>query len=111
MNCCCCRSEFTEQREYIYQAINEIPGCQQSNLKRLLLYLPKIDMKRFDVVNDEQFVLDFLHEHHILLVHGGGFNWQQPDAFRGIVVSPKMDDLKTTTKAMREFLSTYRQQH
>ena len=49
-----------------------------------------------------------LHEHHILLVHGGGFNWNQPDHFR-IVYLPKMDDLKQTAKKMREFLATYRQ--
>ena len=41
----------------------------------------------------KKFVLDFLHKHHILLVHGGGFNWQQPDHFR-IVYLPKMEDLK-----------------
>ena len=35
-----------------------------------------------NIKNDEQFVLDFLHEHHVLLVHGGGFNWQEPDHFR-----------------------------
>ncbi|MDT2743543.1 pyridoxal phosphate-dependent aminotransferase [Enterococcus asini] len=97
-----------EQREYIYQAINDIPGLSAVKPKAAFYIFPKIDTKRFNIVNDEQFVLDFLHEHHILLVHGGGFNWQQPDHFR-IVYLPKMDDLKTTTTAMREFLATYRQ--
>lgn len=97
-----------EQREYIYQAINDIPGLSAVKPKAAFYIFPKIDTKRFNIVNDEQFVLDFLHEHHILLVHGGGFNWQQPDHFR-IVYLPKMDDLKTTTAAMREFLATYRQ--
>ena len=36
---------------------------------------PRIDAKRFGIQNDEQFVLDFLREKHVLLVHGGGFNW------------------------------------
>ena len=97
-----------EQREYIYQAINDIPGLSAVKPKAAFYIFPKIDTKRFNIVHDEQFVLDFLHEHHILLVHGGGFNWQQPDHFR-IVYLPKMDDLKTTTAAMREFLATYRQ--
>lgn len=97
-----------EQREYIYQAINDIPGLSAVKPKAAFYIFPKIDTKRFNIVNDEQFALDFLHEHHILLVHGGGFNWQQPDHFR-IVYLPKMDDLKTTTAAMREFLATYRQ--
>ena len=39
----------------------------------------------------------FLHEHHVLLVHGGGFNWQEPDHFR-IVYLPNMDDLKANDR-------------
>lgn len=97
-----------EQREYIYQAINDIPGLSAVKPKAAFYIFPKIDTKRFNILDDEQFVLDFLHEHHILLVHGGGFNWHQPDHFR-IVYLPKMDDLKVTADKMREFLSTYRQ--
>ena len=98
-----------EQREYIYNAINDIPGLSAVKPKAAFYIFPKIDIKRFNIFDDEKFVLDFLHEHHILLVHGGGFNWPQPDHFR-IVYLPKMDDLKTTAVKMREFLSTYRQQ-
>ncbi len=98
-----------EQREYIYHAINDIPGLSAVKPKAAFYIFPKIDTKRFNIFDDEKFVLDFLHEHHILLVHGGGFNWHQPDHFR-IVYLPKMDDLKTTAVKMREFLSTYRQQ-
>lgn len=98
-----------EQREYIYNTINDIPGLSAVKPKAAFYIFPKIDTKRFNIFDDEKFVLDFLHEHHILLVHGGGFNWPQPDHFR-IVYLPKMDDLKTTAVKMREFLSTYRQQ-
>ena len=97
-----------EQREFIYNAINDIPGLSAVKPKAAFYIFPKIDTKRFNILDDEKFVLDFLHEHHILLVHGGGFNWQQPDHFI-IVYLPKMDDLKTTAVKMREFLSTYRQ--
>lgn len=99
-----------EQREYIYNAINDIPGLSAVKPKAAFYIFPKIDTKRFNIFDDEKFVLDFLHEHHILLVHGGGFNWPQPDHFR-IVYLPKMDDLKTTAVKMREFLSTYRQKY
>ncbi|EGP4725904.1 pyridoxal phosphate-dependent aminotransferase [Enterococcus faecium] len=97
-----------EQREYIYNAINDIPGLSAVKPKAAFYIFPKIDTKRFNILDDEKFVLDFLHEHHILLVHGGGFNWNQPDHFR-IVYLPKIDDLKQTAKKMREFLATYRQ--
>ncbi|MGM0020330.1 aminotransferase AlaT [Enterococcus sp. DIV0609] len=97
-----------EQREFIYNAINDIPGLSAVKPKAAFYIFPKIDMAKFDIYDDEKFVLDFLHKHHILLVHGGGFNWQQPDHFR-IVYLPKMEDLKTTADKMREFLSTYKQ--
>lgn len=97
-----------EQREYIHQAINDIPGLSAVKPKAAFYMFPKIDTKRFNILDDEKFVLDFLHEHHVLLVHGGGFNWQEPDHFR-IVYLPNMDDLKLTTNKMREFLETYRQ--
>ncbi|MEI5995420.1 pyridoxal phosphate-dependent aminotransferase [Candidatus Enterococcus mansonii] len=97
-----------EQREYIYNAINDIPGLSAVKPKAAFYIFPKIDTARFNIYDDEKFVLDFLHEHHILLVHGGGFNWTQPDHFR-IVYLPKMEDLKFTTEKMREFLSTYQQ--
>ncbi|EPH95332.1 putative aminotransferase AlaT [Enterococcus faecalis 13-SD-W-01] len=97
-----------EQREYIYNAINDIPGLSAVKPKAAFYIFPKIDTKRFNILDDEKFVLDFLHEHHVLLVHGGGFNWHQPDHFR-IVYLPKMDDLKLMTNKMRQFLSTYKQ--
>ena len=97
-----------EQREYIYNAINDIPGLSAVNQKLLFIYSLK------SIQNDSIFWMmknsswTFYYEHHILLVHGGGFNWNQPDHFR-IVYLPKMDDLKQTAKKMREFLATYRQ--
>lgn len=97
-----------EQREYIYQAINDIPGLSAVKPKAAFYIFPKIDIKKFNIHSDEQFVLDFLHKYHILLVHGGGFNWQSPDHFR-IVYLPQMEDLKKTAASLSEFLSTYRQ--
>ncbi|KAF9404124.1 hypothetical protein HW555_014502 [Spodoptera exigua] len=91
-----------EQREFIYNAINDIPGLSAVKPKAAFYIFPKIDVERFNIYDDEKFVLDFLHEHHILLVHGGGFNWTQPDHFR-IVYLPKMEDLKITANKCRKF--------
>lgn len=97
-----------EQREFVYKAVNDIPGLSAVKPKAAFYMFPKIDVKKFNITNDEQFVLDFLHEHHVLMVHGGGFNWMQPDHFR-IVYLPNLDDLKLTMDKMRKFLATYRQ--
>lgn len=97
-----------EQREFIYNAINDIPGLSAVKPKAAFYLFPKIDTKKFNILDDEKFVLDFLHQHHVLLVHGGGFNWQAPDHFR-IVYLPNMDKLKMTADRMRTFLATYQQ--
>ena len=97
-----------EQREFVYKAVNDIPGLSAVKPKAAFYMFPKIDTKKFNITNDEQFVLDFLHEHHVLMVHGGGFNWLKPDHFR-IVYLPNLDDLKLTMDKMRTFLETYRQ--
>ena len=97
-----------EQREFIYNAINDIPGLSAVKPKAAFYLFPKIDTKKFNILDDEKFILDFLHQHHVLLVHGGGFNWQAPDHFR-IVYLPNMDQLKMTADRMRTFLAAYQQ--
>lgn len=82
-----------EQREFIYKALTDIPGISAVKPKAAFYIFPKIDTKKFNIVNDEQFVLDLLREKKVLLIHGGGFNWQQPDHFR-VVYLPRIEVLK-----------------
>ena len=58
-----------DQREYIYQAINEIPGLSVVKPKAAFYMFPKIDIKRFGIYDDEKFALDFLREKKILFTH------------------------------------------
>ena len=97
-----------EQREYIYNALNDIPGISSVKPDAAFYIFPKMDTKKFNITNDEQFALDFLREKHVLIVQGSGFNWQSPDHFR-IVYLPCIDDLKLATKRLKDFLATYRQ--
>ena len=61
----------------------------------------------YHIKDDEKFALDFLKEQHVLLVHGGGFNWTTPDHFR-IVYLPRLEELKIAMDRFELFLSTYR---
>ena len=97
-----------EQREFVYKALTDIPGISAVKPKAAFYIFPKIDTKKFNIVNDEQFVLDLLREKKVLLIHGGGFNWQQPDHFR-VVYLPRIEVLKKATDSMADFLSHYRQ--
>lgn len=97
-----------EQREYIYTALNDIPGISAIKPDAAFYIFPKLDTAKFNITNDEQFALDLLREKHILIVQGTGFNWKAPDHFR-IVYLPCIDDLKLATRRIKEFLAHYRQ--
>ena len=58
--------------------------------------------------DDELFVLDFLRQHKVLLVHGRAFNWPEPDHFR-IVFLPHKDQLTAAIGKLAQFLPGYSQ--
>lgn len=96
-----------EQREFITKAINDIPGLSAVKPKAGLYVFPKIDREMYRVEDDEQFVLDFLKQEKVLLVHGRGFNWKDPDHFR-IVYLSRVDELAEIQEKMSRFLRQYR---
>ena len=98
-----------EQREFIYNALTDIPGITAVKPKAAFYMFPKLDIKKFGIIDDEKFVLDFLKEKKILLVHGGGFNWHQPDHFR-VVYLPRIEVLKEAAGKIRDFLEYYQQE-
>ena len=98
-----------EQREFIYNAINDIPGLSAVQPKAAFYIFPKMDTKKFNILDDEKFVLDLLKEKKVLLTHGRGFNWAEPDHFR-IVYLPNIEQLKDATGKIADFLSGYHQQ-
>ena len=97
-----------EQREYVYKALNDIPGISAVKPKAAFYIFPKIDTARFNITNDEQFALDLLREKKILIIHGGGFNWDKPDHFR-VVYLPRTEILKDATGKLADFLASYKQ--
>ena len=97
-----------QQRDYIYKALVDIPGITAVKPKAAFYIFPKIDTEKFNIVNDEQFALDFLHEKQVLIVPGKGFNWEQPDHFR-IVYLPNTLQLEKAAGKLKDFLATYRQ--
>lgn len=95
-----------DQRELVYNMLNDIPGITAVKPKAAFYIFPKIDVKKFDIHSDEQFALDLLHDKHILISHGGAFNWQEPDHFR-VVYLPRISMLKETIGEIGDFFSTY----
>ena len=97
-----------EQREFIYNALNNIPGVSAVKPEAAFYIFPKIDSKKFNVTDDEKMVLDILKQKHILLTHGGGFHWETPDHFR-VVYLPDVTTLNKATDKLTEFFENYKQ--
>lgn len=96
-----------EQRNFIYEAINNIPGLSAVKPQAGLYIFPKIDRNIYNIDDDELFVLNFLKQEKIMLVHGRGFNWKEPDHFR-IVYLPRVEELAEVEEKMTRFLHQYR---
>ncbi len=97
-----------QQMQLGHQLINEIPGVSCTRPDGAMYLFPKIDIARFNIKNDEQFILDLLMDKQILLVHGRAFNWPEPDHFR-IVFLPHVDELQPAIQSIADFLTTYQQ--
>ncbi len=97
-----------QQRDFIYKALNEIDGITVVKPEAAFYIFPKIDIKKFNVTNDEKMVLDILKQQHILLTRGGGFHLETPDHFR-IVYLPEIDTLKLAADRLKDFFSGYKQ--
>jgi alanine-synthesizing transaminase len=96
------------QRETCMNMLSKIPGMSCVRPKAAFYVFPRLDTKKFNIKDDEKFVLDFLHEGKVLLVAGKGFNWPHPDHFR-IVFLPAVEDLKESIGRLGKFLKNYKQ--
>ncbi|GAL07459.1 aspartate aminotransferase [Photobacterium aphoticum] len=97
-----------EQRDKAYDLLTSIPGVSCVKPKGALYLFPKLDQKKFNIVDDQRMALDFLQQEKVLIVHGTGFNWKEPDHFR-IVTLPRVDDLELAMGRLERFLHSYRQ--
>ena len=97
-----------EQRECIYNALKDIPGVSVVKPKAAFYIFPKIDTEKFNIKDDEQFALDFLKDKKILVTHGRGFHWEQPDHFRMVYLA-ETDQLEYACSELADFLSYYHQ--
>lgn len=96
-----------EQRNFIHEAINAIPGLSAVKPKAGLYLFPKIDRNMYRIDDDEEFVLQLLKQEKVMLVHGRGFNWKDPDHFR-IVYLPTVEELEDVQEKITRVLHQYK---
>ncbi|MGO4254885.1 pyridoxal phosphate-dependent aminotransferase [Marmoricola sp. RAF53] len=98
---------FYEQSKLAWRLLNEIPGVSCTEPMGALYCFPKLDTEMYGITDDESFVIELLRAKKILVTHGTGFNWFEPDHFR-LVTLPDVDMLTEAIGRIADFLSTLR---
>ncbi|MFH0242591.1 pyridoxal phosphate-dependent aminotransferase [Streptomyces sp. HK10] len=97
-----------EQRDTAYELLTSIPGVTCVKPRGALYLFPRLDPQVYRIKDDRQMVLDLLRAEKIMVVHGTGFNWPEPDHFR-IVTLPPAQDLADAVQRIGKFLDGYGQ--
>ncbi len=97
-----------EQREATMRELEKIEGISCVKNKAAFYVFPKLDVKKFNITDDKKFAFDLLHEKHIFIVPGSGFDFPTPDHFR-IVMLPEPQELAKAVSDIGDFLKDYRQ--
>lgn len=98
---------FYEQSKLAASLLNKIEGVTCVEPRGALYCFPKLDTEMFGIEDDEKFVIDLLRAKKILVTHGTGFNWFEPDHFR-LVTLPDVDMLTEAIGRIEEFLDSLR---
>jgi len=96
-----------DQRDLAVRMLNDIPGVSCTTPLGALYVFPKLDRSVYPIEDDERFVVEFLRAEHVMIGHGTGFNWPDPDHVR-IVTLPAVEDLADALERLARFLETQR---
>lgn len=97
-----------EQREACCRELDKIEGISYVKNSAAFYIFPKLDIKKFNITDDQQFAMDYLHSKHVMIIPGRGFSWKEPDHFR-IVMLPEAEQIAKAMRDLGDFLKDYRQ--
>lgn len=99
--------KIVRQRDLCVSRINSIEGLEvQSSGGAFYMFVKLTDAKWQD--NDKEFVLQLLHEEHVLVVHGSGFSPELGKGHFRIVYLPEIDILNEAFDRIERFLLRHR---
>lgn len=98
---------FYEQSMLADKLLNQIPGVTSVRPRGALYCFPRLDPEVYGIEDDEAFVIGLLRDKKILVTHGTGFNWPEPDHFR-LVTLPDVDVLTEAIGRIADHLETLR---
>ena len=99
--------KVVRQRDLCVERISNIEGLEvQSSGGAFYMFVKLTDEKWSS--NDKEFVLQLLHEEHVLVVHGSGFSPELGIGHFRIVYLPEMDVLNEAFDRIDNFLKRHR---
>lgn len=96
-----------EQSKATVEGLRKIPGVTLVPNRAAFYLFPGLEAGAFDFESDEDFAMKFLHEKHILVIPGHGFDWFEDLRFR-IVMLPEPETLTKAMGDMAYFLKQHR---
>ena len=96
-----------EQSKATVEGLRKIPGVTQVPNRAAFYLFPGLENGAFDFESDEDFAMKFLHEKHILVIPGHGFDWFEDLRFR-IVMLPEPERITQAMAQLAEFLDEHR---
>ena len=100
--------EFLRQLTMLLYGVGRAELPLPQGLTRAAFYLfPGLEAGVFDFKSDEDFAMKFLHEKHILVIPGHGFDWFEDLRFR-IVMLPEPERITAAMESLGEFLDEHR---
>jgi alanine-synthesizing transaminase len=97
-----------DQRDHAWQQLTAIEGVTCYKPAGALYLFPRLDPAVYPVSSDEQMMMDFLEQQHVLLSHGSGFNLPTTDHLR-LVFLASVPVLDEAISRLAEFLGSYQQ--
>ena len=96
------RSLVKERLDYCIKRISEIDGLECEVPGGAFYMFVRITDQR--VASDKQWVLDLLHRHHVLVVHGSGFSPEYGSGHFRMVCLPPIEILSEAFDRIEQFL-------
>jgi len=98
-------NKLRKRRDFSYKRLNEIDGISTAKPDGAFYIFPKIDAMDNGIwKTDKEFVLDLLHEAHVLVVHGSGFCETYGKNHFRVVILPTLDTLEDAFDNLETFM-------
>jgi aspartate/methionine/tyrosine aminotransferase len=99
------KEKLKKRRDFSYKRLNEIDGISTAKPEGAFYIFPKIDgIDQGIWKDDKEFVLDLLHESHVLVVHGSGFCSKYGKGHFRAVILPDLETLEKSFDELDRFM-------